>query len=930
MCISLIFNALNAQVNCNQGDQNLPNNINHPRNALDSLGTSAGISADPNEIIGPVGYDSVRWVSVNDFLNYTIFFENDPDFATANAQNVDVRFGFEDKSLMKGFGISSYGFANRFWNVKDFPIAYQTRLDLRDSMSIYVDLYAGIDVVRQEAFWSFKTIDPATGMNPWQVDKGMLPVNDSTHIGEGFVKFLLRPGKHLKTGDTISIKANIVFDKNDTIATNRWCNRIDAGMPVSKVIGSVDKENKSLYHLTFEAKDDKDGSGLKRVHLYLANNMGLYEEYAACSPDTVLSFPIESGRQYQLYSIAEDNVGNKEPLKDKPELVINLNAAPTDLILSDSIFSDDLVPEGFVGELSSVDTEEEQTFVYDMAEGDGAIHNDLFQVRGSQLQIKNSFKCAEDSVFKIRLKTTDGGGMSYSKPFVIKLLHVLEKPKNDTIQATICEGDVYDFHGRQCEKAGWYNYTKSNDYMCDSVYVLNLNVLPHPAVPIVTVEGSHTLVSSAAKGNQWYKDGVAIEGATSQKYTPTEDGRYSVVISNGYCDSDFSQEFDVSLSDRIDLTMNLVKGWNWISSNLSDEKWTNAVDFLKPIEGNMSRLVGIDKELIKDPQYGLVGPLTEMSALESYKIQMDNAVTNTWAGKAFAPEKSPITLYKGWNWLGYLPVKENTLDESLSLLEASENDMIKSHTEFSVFTSGKWVGSLKSLKPGEGYVYYANSKKNFCYPATRAFPVEEDAIDNNLKTSTANSSWEVNSADYPDNMTIIGQVLVNDVPMYEGAYEIGAFVGKECRGIGEYVEGKLFLTVHGDVKNNESIKFKALENISGSIYDVKETLSFGNLHIGSFNNPFQLHVEGNPTGICNASGKLVIYPNPIRERMYINGETSDISSIIILSSGGKVELSTDRYSDEGIDVNDLIPGVYVVAIRTSHGVQYEKVVKVIK
>ena len=27
-------------------------------------------SYDPNEIIGPEGYDSVRWVSINDVLNY--------------------------------------------------------------------------------------------------------------------------------------------------------------------------------------------------------------------------------------------------------------------------------------------------------------------------------------------------------------------------------------------------------------------------------------------------------------------------------------------------------------------------------------------------------------------------------------------------------------------------------------------------------------------------------------------------------------------------------------------------------------------------------------------------------------------------------------------------------------------------------------------
>ena len=57
-------------------------------------------SLDPNEVIGPEGYDSVRWVSINDLLNYTILFENDPEFATAAAQKVDVRFNFPNKAWL--------------------------------------------------------------------------------------------------------------------------------------------------------------------------------------------------------------------------------------------------------------------------------------------------------------------------------------------------------------------------------------------------------------------------------------------------------------------------------------------------------------------------------------------------------------------------------------------------------------------------------------------------------------------------------------------------------------------------------------------------------------------------------------------------------------------------------------------------------------
>lgn len=101
--------AQNKPVDCYQGNQQSPH-----RNPQEHYGTGAEIvgqfSYDPNEIVGPQGYDSLRWVSINDVLNYTILFENDPELATANAQKVDVRFDFGQKELMKDFTLGTFGF----------------------------------------------------------------------------------------------------------------------------------------------------------------------------------------------------------------------------------------------------------------------------------------------------------------------------------------------------------------------------------------------------------------------------------------------------------------------------------------------------------------------------------------------------------------------------------------------------------------------------------------------------------------------------------------------------------------------------------------------------------------------------------------------------------------------------------------------------
>ncbi|MBK6911291.1 MAG: hypothetical protein IPH10_10225 [bacterium] len=109
------------------------------------------------------------------------------------------------------------GWAARFANMLWVPANrafYTTRLDVRDSLGIYVDVTAGINVNTNEIFWNFTSIDPITGQPPTSPFVGMLAINDSiTHRGEGFVNYTIRPGTHVsQTGDVIDAQASIVFD----------------------------------------------------------------------------------------------------------------------------------------------------------------------------------------------------------------------------------------------------------------------------------------------------------------------------------------------------------------------------------------------------------------------------------------------------------------------------------------------------------------------------------------------------------------------------------------------------------------------------------------------------------------------------------------------------------------------------------------------
>ena len=75
--------------------------------------------------------------------------------------------------------------------------------------------------------WAFCSVDPASGALPDEVFAGFLPVNDSSHRGEGSVSFLVRPRPDVQTGETLDAQASIVFDTNAPLSTNIFTNTID-------------------------------------------------------------------------------------------------------------------------------------------------------------------------------------------------------------------------------------------------------------------------------------------------------------------------------------------------------------------------------------------------------------------------------------------------------------------------------------------------------------------------------------------------------------------------------------------------------------------------------------------------------------------------------------------------------------------------------
>jgi hypothetical protein len=89
--------------------------------------------------------------------------------------------------------------------------------------------------------------------------------------------------------------------------------------------------------------------------------------------------------------------------------------------------------------------------------------------------------------------------------------------------------------------------TVTNANGCQGSASVSTTVNAIPATPVITQNGN-VLSSSAATGNQWYVNGTMIAGATSQTYSPTQSGVYTVQDTESSCASALSDGTTVTVT----------------------------------------------------------------------------------------------------------------------------------------------------------------------------------------------------------------------------------------------------------------------------------------------------------------------------------------------------------------------------------------------
>jgi hypothetical protein len=268
---------------------------------------------DPNDIAGPDGFDTARWVSVNDEMDYTVRFENDPIFATSNASLVFITIPIDDDIDPFSLRLSSIGFGNQIIQIPENVSFFQDRLDYSQNLGFWLDVTAGLDLPNNRFFWIMETIDPATGQPPTDPTAGFLPVNDTlTGSGEGFINFICKPNESTPTGEVVSHQASIVFDINDPLLTNTWNNTIDAFAPSTSLNVMLDTFYTNVIPFEWSVNDDPGGCGVQYSEVLLSTDKAIFETTGLLNDSTDLSVTLNWNTLYYYKIEGTDHVFNEE------------------------------------------------------------------------------------------------------------------------------------------------------------------------------------------------------------------------------------------------------------------------------------------------------------------------------------------------------------------------------------------------------------------------------------------------------------------------------------------------------------------------------------------------------------------------------------------------------------------------------------------
>ena len=290
------------------------------------------VSVDPNEILGTSGYGEENYIATLSSLNYTLYFENDPEFATAPAQEIFLADTLDlTKFNPEQFSFGTFTFRDITIEVIPGVTEFSKDVDMRDKgENIIIRISATFDKVKGIANWHLIALDPETMDLTESPFLGIVYPNTAPPIGEGNVTYRIGLRSDIPDGTVIQNQGYIVFDLNEPIATNVYVNTIDDSKPTSSMSYAALSSEENTHTISWGGTDS--GSGIRDYSIYMQEGDDEFYLWQANTTEVSAEFTGEAGKTYRFYCVATDNVGNVENNKSSAEIAFTVETTGIDAV----------------------------------------------------------------------------------------------------------------------------------------------------------------------------------------------------------------------------------------------------------------------------------------------------------------------------------------------------------------------------------------------------------------------------------------------------------------------------------------------------------------------------------------------------------------------------------------------------------------------
>ena len=247
-------------------------------------------------------------------------------------------------------------------------------------------------------------------------------------------------------------------------------------------------------------------------------------------------------------------------------------------------------------------------------------------------------------------------------------------------------------------------------------------------------------------------------------------------------------------------------GWNWISFNIYNELFDHEVnELLKQYKWKQGDILTDDthditlvynENMKKWLSNNNDAEMIYISNARSYKMFVHQYTNMEITGYVLdqKPDRT-ITVSEGWNNIGYTPMINLPVTTALTEYsnDAVDGDLVKCRELFAMYSktgnSGYWMGTLKYMRPGEGYMLHRKGKGD----VTFTYPFYESG-------STYFENMVPQPTHAPQYASTMSMVAVADGVELEEDDKLVVLSGGEIRGEAMSIDSVFYMSIAGDQK----------------------------------------------------------------------------------------------------------------------------------